>query len=452
MTDAPRPWNDSLRRADLADRHRWREARVAFDAARRVARDPANTAHVFELLENFPVLDWMRWRMGRLPFLRDPRFLALYERRALPDLGPAAVERLAALPDGTLGREYARFVQSRGYTDVFLTWMTPDAPDRYFARRTGLLHDLVHFVLGYEPVEWIGEIEVEVFLLAQSRAPNHLLFLLGWLGIAARRGPRGLWRGRRRLRDAWRLGQRAPSLFLFEWERHWERPLAEVRRELNIDARPACGPLREPTAKPALAHLVLNVPDRVAAERFYIERFGYTVSGRDDRLGATFLTDGTDHHTLALQECLPRNPLRLPFAIARQLRRGAALLAMRRRAARAGTRRYTLPPARIVRAGLWSGHNHTGYRVPDEAELRAWYGRLRRAGVAIEWAVNHDDMVMGFYFRDPGGNWIELFCDGAKAHALRAEVEAAGSLEAAGHAPADVHNWELDLERAWPSA
>lgn len=442
------PWNQTLRRADLAKRRYLHEARVALEAARAVQRDPGNTAQVFELLENFPVLDWMRSRMARLPFLRDARFRALYEARALPDLGPEAVARLAALPAGTLGHEYARFVQSRGYTDVFLTWMDPDEPDRFFARRTGLLHDLTHFMLGYEPVEWIGEMEVEVFLLAQTGAPNHLLFLLGWLGIALRQRPRLVWRGRRRLQGAWRLGKRAGNIFAFDWEQHWERPLAAVRRELGVDARPACGPLCEPTSKPSLAHLVLNVADRARAEQFYVAGFGYHVSGRDDRLGTTFLTDGSDHHTLALQQCLPRNPLRLPFAIARQLRRGAALLAMRRRAVREGSsRRYVLPPAAIVRAGMWPGHNHTGYRVPDEHELRAWYGKLKRSGVLVEWAVNHDDMVQGFYFRDPGGNWIELFCDGEKARALHDEIETAGGFEAAGLPPADVRNWELDLER-----
>lgn len=441
-------WFREVRKADPERRRRGREARVSLEALAHISQDPGRTRYAFEAMQNFPVLDVMRLAVPRLAVLRDPRFREIHARRSMPDFSTKAVlAMLETHAPGTLGREYARFVEGWRLHQLAACWTHLDLaePDQYLAMRTVLLHDLIHFILGYAPFEKAGEMEVEAFLLAQTGAPNHVLFLQGYLLHMARKEPLYPLRSRlfRRLREAYRYGKRAENVMLVEWQALLDRPLEDVRRELRIDERPVVRPPEaapEPKAPPALAHVVLNVPDLAAAEAFYRDAFGYFVAGRDERLGVTFMTDGTDHHTLALQELPGLDPRK-------GIRRIRSLLEGRRSGARSTEGRPTvLPTWPVLRASLRAGLNHVGYRAADEADLRAHYRRVKASGARIVWTVNHADMARGFYFRDAGGNLCEVFCDGPEAERLKAEAERAGGMRALAGEGVDVRNYEMDLD------
>lgn len=439
-------WTERIRRADPEHRRWLREARVTVEALRVLIDDPGKTEHVFEVLENFPVMDILRWSTRRLEILRDPHFVALWERRSRPDFSTAAALRMRALPAGSLGRAYGEFVAARGLDNIFLEYMVIDAPEKYLAWRTAHLHDLVHFVLGYWPYDDLGEMEVEAFLLAQTGALNHMLFLAGYLAHLARTDRRSLVAAVPRLRAAHAYGRRAASIVLVEWETLLAQPLDDVRRRLGIDERPVTPLPRAPAAapsveaRPRLAHTVHNVPDLDAAVAFYRAVFGYEVATVDRALGVTFLTAGDDHHTLALQQ----TPAFGPRGLADGVKRLVALVRAARSPARSSTgRRRVLPSWPVVRASLRRGHNHSGYRVPDEDALRALIDRLRTAGGRVVWAVNHGDMLKGIYFLDPAGNLCEAFVDGIAAHDLRARL--ARGEPFATMAPPELANYELDL-------
>lgn len=449
-------WTDLVHLPDENNRQYLDEARLAWRAARVLRDDPGQTHLVFDLVENFPARDFLRWHNRRLPFLRQPRLVEMFERGSMPDLTNEGVQRLRQLPDGTLGREYVRFFDARQLDNLFLEYMNVDSPEHWFIYRMGHLHDLFHYVLGYDPYDPIGEMEVEAFLHAQSGAANHVLFLLGYVRFLLRNDPGQLWRGRHRLRAAADLGRRTTPFLLVPWENLMALPLDDVRRQLGIDERTPCAATQRPTPQvtPRLAHIVYNVTDLERAVGFYTRIYGYQLAAHDRALGVTFLTAGDDHHTIALQQCLSLHPLELLPGIVGGLRRLRTLLRARRETANPalGRRKRVLPPLRIIFASLRPGLNHVGYRVQNDTELRAYLEVLRARAVPIIWAVNHGDMIKGVYFKDPAGNLCELFVDGDKARELKARLEAGEPLSAVQQEDLPTYELDLDAELAPVSA
>jgi catechol 2,3-dioxygenase len=119
-----------------------------------------------------------------------------------------------------------------------------------------------------------------------------------------------------------------------------------------------------------LAHVVLNVRDVRASKAFYMTVLGLKVANENLERGMVFLSNGTDHHQLALFE------------------------------------RATGAPPGPEQPGLI----HMAWRLPDLDALRAAHRELRAAGIDIESTVRHA-MTHSLYVRDPDGHQVELYCD-----------------------------------------
>jgi len=156
----------------------------------------------------------------------------LGERRRI-DRTHVDYDALERLPDGTLGREYARFLKDNGITpDAFEE--LPDVGDEriaYMMLRIRQTHDLWHVLTGYTP-DIRGEVLLQMFSYAQLRAPS--AFLLALFGVLRYLGPTpSLLRD---LRTAFRRGKATAFLPTFAWEDRWETPVAELRAELTCPA------------------------------------------------------------------------------------------------------------------------------------------------------------------------------------------------------------------------
>lgn len=440
-------WVSRIRRVEGPGRNLLKEAWISLTATYAVSKDTSKTEHAFEAIENFPAVDLLRWNAKHLPILNDPIFIAMYAKRAIPDLSTEAALKMRALPSGTLGHEYAGFVARFGLDNAFLSYLVIDEPGKFLAYRIGHMHDLFHFILGYQPFETIGEMEVEAFLLAQTGAANHVLFLAGHLMYLMRNERRKFPAAMRRIRQAYADGKRAKNLILAGWETLFQRPLKDVKEELGIAHRPTWGlDVGRKVKSPELAHVVFNVPERSRVQRFYRELFDLEISATDPRLGVTFMTDGTDHHTLALQESWPLDPVGFVSALGKNAKRGLSLLKARNSGAvSASGQKTVVPPVNIIRAGMKTGMNHVGYRVETEADLKEYYLRLKASGIQVDWAVNHGDMMKGIYFRDPAGNYCEIFCDGDSVKAKQAQIKTGASV--ADMKVDDLFNFEMDPER-----
>lgn len=116
-----------------------------------------------------------------------------------------------------------------------------------------------------------------------------------------------------------------------------------------------------------IGHLVLNVRDVEASEKFYTEILGFEIAVK--RPHATFLTCGRIHHDLALFQA-PEDAA----------------------------------PVAEGRLGL----NHFAVQIEDLQELKEVYDRLKAYGVQIDRTTDHG-MTGSVYFFDPDGNRVEFF-------------------------------------------
>jgi ubiquinone biosynthesis protein COQ4 len=216
----------------------------AFRALRALLDDPDDTAQVFRIIDALSGKNGER-TIGRLRRSKTGKEL-LRER---PDLLTRLTDRAALekLPDGTLGREYLRFLDSEGITAEGLRQASIEGhrdmiagadPDLYFLRdRLRDSHDLWHTVTGYKG-DLLGEASLLAFSFAQTWNPGVGLIVLTALLRGREPNVRKLILGgfTRGVRSAW-----LPAV---KWEELLGRRLGDVRRLLNVGAPIAYVPFR----------------------------------------------------------------------------------------------------------------------------------------------------------------------------------------------------------------
>jgi ubiquinone biosynthesis protein COQ4 len=206
-----------------------------FTAAGRLLSNPEDTRQVFV------VMTALRGRSGRRLF---DRFLAsavgaqvTAERRRLLDrLQDRA--GLAALPEGSLGRAYLAFMQTEQLTSDGLVEASEagrvavaDPRAALFRDRMRDMHDLAHVLTGYGR-DGLGELCLLAFMYRNTKNPGGALIALMGMG----RFPKGKVgrAARATLFEGFGHGGRAAWLPGLDWKALLVRPLADIRRELNI--------------------------------------------------------------------------------------------------------------------------------------------------------------------------------------------------------------------------
>jgi ubiquinone biosynthesis protein COQ4 len=163
-----------------------------------------------------------------------------------PDLGARLADRAAllALPQGTLGRAYAEFMDREDITPqgiVDASVVGREASEtlsddlRFVHDRMRDTHDLWHVVTGYGP-DLRGEAALLCFNFAQTTDPGvALIALLGWF--------KGAGLVRSLMIEGYGRGLRAEWLPMVAWEELLELPLTEVRERLRVGGPPAYEPM-----------------------------------------------------------------------------------------------------------------------------------------------------------------------------------------------------------------
>jgi ubiquinone biosynthesis protein COQ4 len=161
---------------------------------------------------------------------QSPELAALFRERYDPALDP---DRLAALPDGTLGREYARFIRANGIDPLgnLLALSRPENLLEYQFWRAYKLHDVLHVVLDCDATA-LGEVPIVAYSLGQARstavrAPALALCVL-LLHMALRRTDQ--FQTAIRLSAEWmRRGEQTRGYATHRLEDWMDRPVSEVR-------------------------------------------------------------------------------------------------------------------------------------------------------------------------------------------------------------------------------
>lgn len=160
----------------------------------------------------------------------------LAERPTLqgPDLD---LSKLAALPDGTLGREFARYFERNGI-HPFLTTFAIDSDDVFLTKRYRETHDLLHVLTGY-PTHMLGEMELQAFVLGNLGLPSAAMILLFSVGLRFQIcGLREFGKYVSRLRAAYRRGKRSQMMLDVDFEQHWADTLAAVSEKWIAPGEP----------------------------------------------------------------------------------------------------------------------------------------------------------------------------------------------------------------------
>lgn len=148
-------------------------------------------------------------------------------------------ERLKMLPEGTLGREYFKFMDSEGLTADGLVEASEEAPRRYdrqgaekiFGDRMRDSHDLWHVTTGYGR-DGLGELSQLALYYAQTKNRGiGFIVLMGAYKSAKEAPGLGIWKA---VREGYRLGKKASWLPAADWENLLEKPLTEVRALLGM--------------------------------------------------------------------------------------------------------------------------------------------------------------------------------------------------------------------------
>jgi ubiquinone biosynthesis protein COQ4 len=213
----------------LSALERWRRGLKALAT---VIADPEQTDQV--LVFSAYVNGANAERMDR--FFADPNGQRLYAEHRTIDSHTVNLDALAQLPDGTLGREYARFLQSRGFTpDVFegAPEGVTDPRASYVVQRLRQTHDLWHVMTGSE-TDPASEVALQAFTYAQVGAPSALILTIAGTLRAFRYKPAIV----RDVVAMYRTGREAEKLAVFPWEDHWATPLTELRAMLALPLAP----------------------------------------------------------------------------------------------------------------------------------------------------------------------------------------------------------------------
>lgn len=204
----------------------------------RLTRDPSKLNEVFDIADTLfhnqrpmveeMVLDVRKHEQGRSALADMPR------------VGDVRIERLRAMPEGSLGRAFGDFLHSRNLDPAALPVRPANDEAEWLNAHLYETHDLWHVVTGFE-TDVAGELGLQAFYAAQltGKLPTVLLtigLLNTFLYAHDDRGRRfdAIVRG-------WQLGKQMRPLVGYRWAEAMERPLADVQADLGFPfhARPA---------------------------------------------------------------------------------------------------------------------------------------------------------------------------------------------------------------------
>ncbi len=200
-----------------------------------LVRDPRNLDDVLDLSDRIAEAEQIEDKLAELnPALAEAA-------KDAPEWAPRPPAELRELPDGTLGREYARFMDDHGLTPEALDRAPGDGDIERFRANMRGSHDLWHVATGWTP-DLLGELGLQAFYLAQLRVPFPAVILAGGLLHTVWKRREHFYEIVDAIAEGWRQGMEAEALMTVDWNDWMELPVEQVRERLGIAAarrRPA---------------------------------------------------------------------------------------------------------------------------------------------------------------------------------------------------------------------
>jgi ubiquinone biosynthesis protein COQ4 len=214
-----------------------RDWKAAWRAVKTLIANPEDTEQVFIILRRLSGKSF--WRAYKR-FAESPVGANILRKRIdlIDTLKDTA--KLAALPEGTLGREYYEFITRENISPEGLVdasegentsmGLTDEDMIRY-GMRAREMHDLWHVVSGYGR-DGLGEASIVAMSYAHSKNIGFALIALMAAQSFRKLAPNG--GVRRSVIEGYRNGRKSEWLLGADWESLMPVPLEEVRSQLKI--------------------------------------------------------------------------------------------------------------------------------------------------------------------------------------------------------------------------
>jgi len=209
---------------------------AAFRAMRALTRDKEDTRQVFLLNDALRGKTTLR-QLARFRQSETGKAVLAERRSLLARLSDR--ESLAALPKGTLGREYYEFMAAENLSAAGLVQasnfeesLPPGEDMTLFRERSREMHDLLHIVTGYgrDP---LGESCLVAFSYAQTGLRGFAVIALVSSHRISRACPGHPIR--RMVLEGYRHGKRAGWLIGADWENLLTEPVAAIRARYGVE-------------------------------------------------------------------------------------------------------------------------------------------------------------------------------------------------------------------------
>ena len=208
----------------------------ALRSVRALIANPDNTGEVFKIIQALKGGSINR-AVERLRFTSEGRALL----RDKPDILPVLSDReaLRAMPEGSVGRAYLKFVESQSLSADGLVAASEEAPrgvglnpdERWLGNRLRDIHDLQHVMCGYGR-DTLGELCLLSFMVTQT--PNRGIAFIIFMARRQARQQTQLFSVDDCIAEGRRIGEGATWFATVKWEECLAEPLDRMRSELGI--------------------------------------------------------------------------------------------------------------------------------------------------------------------------------------------------------------------------
>jgi ubiquinone biosynthesis protein COQ4 len=185
---------------------------------------------VFKLVDNLdpdaPAAKVLFSRPDVAPFLAQPGAPLRFD---LPTL--------RAMPEGSLGRHFAAFLDQRGLDPAGLYHSGDEATTDHdrFKLHMERSHDLWHTVLGFD-TDVAGELGLQALTMAQLGSPLGYMLLSAAMLNTLFKAPEDGDRRMEAITRGWQLGRRLRPLFGADWAGMITWPIEQVREHFGVGA------------------------------------------------------------------------------------------------------------------------------------------------------------------------------------------------------------------------
>ena len=193
-------------------------------------RNPGHTESVFDIEDGLQ--DMEAYKLAVEYVRSDPAMAELMNERYLRH-GAHDLDTLLKLPEVTLGYRFAHHIRDHGFDPDYFRVREVRTDLDYVLMRLRQTHDIWHVVTGFDTSP-AGEIGLKAVELAQTRRPMAAVVAAGGVLRFLYKDPEHLGEVLGSVSEGYNLGANARLLLAQKWEDHWERPLEEWRKMLNV--------------------------------------------------------------------------------------------------------------------------------------------------------------------------------------------------------------------------